>query len=127
MSYRRTIPRDLFNEANLLKCLGRIYINLETADLPGAELVHDGGAFDVQQDISGELSVSNVVLQIGNETCRFFRPLNSREAWPLCFLDEEGETVLVFDEQGAFSDEFLDHVAARLRDQGLHRTRAAPQ
>jgi hypothetical protein len=29
MGYTRVIPRDLFNEANLLKCIGGLYIALE--------------------------------------------------------------------------------------------------
>ncbi len=50
MAYLRVIPRDLFNEGNLLKCLGRIYINLES--LPGisAELVETGGPFHIEQN-----------------------------------------------------------------------------
>jgi len=49
MSYTRVIPRDLFNEANLLKCYGQIYIEVERMSLPDprayVEIEHDGGAF----------------------------------------------------------------------------------
>ncbi len=31
MTYKRVIPRDLFNEANLLKCYGALWIALDNA------------------------------------------------------------------------------------------------
>jgi hypothetical protein len=109
MSYIRVIPRDLFNEANLLKCYGKIYINLETANLPGVELEHDGEPFDVQQDeSSGSIFVANVVLRVRGKPCPLHRPLNSREAWPLYFTDENGEELEVFEEDGSFTDEMFD-------------------
>jgi hypothetical protein len=108
MSYTRVIPRDLFNEANLLKCLGRIYINLETANVPNVELDHDGEAFDVQMDEnSGALYASNVTLMVRGDPCRLVRPLNSREAWPLKMVDEQDEEIDVFSEDGSFSAEML--------------------
>lgn len=108
MPYIRVIPRDLFNEANLLKCLGRIFINLESADLPNVELAHDGEAFDVQMDeSSGALYARNVVLIVRGEPCRLERPLNSREGWPLKLIDEHDEGTDVFNEDGSFSEEML--------------------
>jgi hypothetical protein len=108
MSYRREIPRDLFNEASLLKCYGRIYINLETANLPHVELVHDGAAFDIQQDFgSGNLYVANVQLKVNGKACRLSRPLNSRETWPLYLVDDNDDEIDVFAEDGSFSSEML--------------------
>lgn len=108
MSYRRVIPRDLFNEANLLKCMGRLYINLETAGLPHVVLEHDGKAFDVQQDPgSGDLSVANVVLKVAGQPLRLQRRLNSREPYPLYLVDEHDEEIEVLAEDGTFSAEAL--------------------
>ena len=113
MTYKRVIPRDLFNEANLLKCYGRLFINLETACLSGVELDHDGRAFDVQQDpSSGGLFVSNVVLKVAGKPCRLHRPLNSREPWPLYLTDDADEEFAVFNEDGTFTEEFVQHVTA---------------
>lgn len=109
MAYVRVIPRDLFNEANLLKCYGQIYINLETAGLPNVELVHDGKAFDIQQDAAdGSIHVSNVKLMVRGDLCRLFRPLNSRGTWPLYFLDGDEDELEVFAEDGTFSREIAD-------------------
>lgn len=111
MSYPRVIPRDLFNEANLLKCLGRIYINLETADLRDVELEHDGEAFDVQQDASsGAIYAKNVVLMVKGQPCHLVRPMNSRDPWPLMMVDADDEETNVFNEDGSFSAEMLSHL-----------------
>lgn len=113
MSYQRVIPRDLFNEANLLKCYGRIYINLETSGLRGVELEGDGEAFDVQQDPgSGSLSIANVVLRVNEKPYTLFRPLNSREAWPLRLVDENETEIAVFAPDGSFSQEMTAFLKA---------------
>ena len=50
MAYTREIPRDLFNEANLLKCYGRLA--LLAMNTPGLEVDHNGDLFDIVQDPS---------------------------------------------------------------------------
>ena len=120
MSYIRVIPRDLFNDANLLKCLGQVYLNLEVLNIPGVSLEHDGEAFDIHQDASsGATSVSNISLLIGengdpylNSRCfYFYRPMNSREPWPLVTAvpndDDEWQEIAVFDNDGTFSAEMM--------------------
>jgi len=112
MSYRRVIPRDLFNEANLLKCYGQLYLNLETAGLSAVELVHDDRAFEVQQDdSSGGIYLANVVLRVRGQACRLHRPLNSREAWPLYLTDENDEEIAVFADDGTFTVEMVEFLS----------------
>lgn len=112
MSYLRVIPRDLFNEANLLKCLGQVYLKLEVLNLPNVELVHtnEDRPFDVRQDPSdGALWVRNIALRKGRHKRWWFRrPLNSREPWPLYLIDI-GDWVEypVFTDEGEFTPEFL--------------------
>lgn len=107
MSYQRVTPRDLFNEGNLLKCLGRVYINLEGLGREST-LEHDGEAFDIHQDEDGGLYVSNVVLRINEFVGVFSRPLNSRRAWPLYLTVEDGEReIQVFEESGEFTADML--------------------
>ncbi len=109
MSYIRVIPRDLFNEANLLKCYGKIYINLEMLNLPGVELEHDGDPFDIRQDeSSGAIYAANVHLMVRGSPCTLMRPLNSREPWPLIMVDERENEISVFDDEGNFSPEMLE-------------------
>jgi len=107
MSYRRVIPRDLFNEANLLKCLGRLSILLDEIIGHDAELTNDGGPFDIQQNpASGAISCINVDLVARGRQIWLSRPLNSREPWPLYADDENDETVAVFTDDGFFTPEF---------------------
>ena len=108
MSYRRVIPRDLFNEANLLKCYGQIYLNLERVHGVNAELINDGEAFAVVQDeSSGSLTLENVRLLINGEEQKLHRPLNTREPWSLYLTDPDDEEISVFGEDGSFSADML--------------------
>lgn len=108
-NYSRVIPRDLFNEANLLKCLGQVYLNLEQLNIEGVELVGDRieDGFDIVQDeADGSLSCHNVLLKVQNGYYEFRRPLNSREPWPLYMLGPIEDTP-VFTNTGHFSDQML--------------------
>lgn len=111
MSYKRVIPRDLFNEANLLKCYGQIYIQLEQIGLQD-NLIHEDDEFEVQQTINGELTVNNIFLEANEREYRFYRPLNSREPYPLYTYDHENDIdVSVFNDDGTFTEEMLKLIA----------------
>lgn len=108
MSYVRVIPRDLFNEGNLLKCYGRVYLNLEWLNRDDVTLEHEGDAFDIVQcPDDGSLHIENVRLIVRGVAFRLFRPLNSREAWPLYVQDGDDERE-VFNANGGFSAEFRE-------------------
>jgi len=112
--YQRVIPRDLFNEANLLKCMGKLWIvterfQSEHAACPRVKIEHDGRAFQIaQDDEDGSLTVENVRVWLHGQPCTLKRPLNSRRAWPLYLYSENGlDEVEVFDEDGNLSAELL--------------------
>ena len=110
MNYERVIPRDLFNEASLLKCYGQIYINLEKIGRVDVALIEDEESmregFRVAMNMdSGGITVANVVLVVRGERCDLERPLNSRQPWPLYLTKPDGDVIEVFDANGAFSDE----------------------
>lgn len=109
MSYQRVIPRDLFNEANLMKCYGQLYLELEHMNVPGVELEHHGDNFIITQDeSSGDLTINNILLVVGRKTYGFYRPLNSREGWPLYLMtgDDPIPVFLPGTGVGYLSDEF---------------------
>lgn len=116
MTYTRVCPRDLFNEANLLKCLGQLY--LMTEGMPGCSWAdpQPGEPFVIDQDdADGSLSVANATLLIDGERCVFRRPLNDRDPWPL-ICTHVGTTMLseeaaVFTDAGALSAEFMAVIA----------------
>lgn len=109
MSYTRVLPRDLFNEANLLKCVGALWIATENKDNVKFNQ-DDVEFFDVRQsDDDGSITIENVSLSIKGETYHARRPLNSREPWPLYLLrryDPDYDEIPVFKDDGTLSDEF---------------------
>lgn len=123
MAYLRVIPRDLFNEASLLKMLGALWIRLEnlhpdySASVPGmgpdANRDHGddwAGGFEIEQDpASGAIYAVGFDLLTNGLRYRLERPLNSREPWPLYATDPEGvrDEIEVFDDQGNLSPEIL--------------------
>ena len=113
MTYRRVIPRDLFNEANLLKCMGQLWIALDErmpAGMVGFEH-DDDGPFLIEQDPStGAIEVGNVRFWVQGKQVRLTRPLNSRMPWPLyAEPTNDGDwfdPVAVFDDDGTLSADF---------------------
>lgn len=117
MSYYRVLPRDLFNEAKLLKGLGRIICDIHDEKLGGLAFEHyyPNEGFVVEQDRStGNLMVTNLTIwskhpDIDDATpvyieCRY----NAKDDhWPIVFYTgEDDEQHAVFDEDGDYSDEF---------------------
>ncbi len=121
--YQRVIPRDLFNEAKLLKSMGQL-----------ALLIHDGmggkwglhiehitdereeaGFVIEQNENTGGLYVNNLCLQVGEggDEITLESAYNSKLAYPLIVCDQD--TVCnVFNDNGAFSDEFVAYLDSRV-------------
>lgn len=110
MGYYRVVPRDLFNESNLLKCYGGLYIKLDDMGIGGVALVESepGAPFRIVQDPSdGSLFVENVNLYVRGKCVHLYRPLNSREPWPLYVeLSDRFDVLPVFDDDGNLTEEF---------------------
>ncbi len=117
MTYRRVIPRDLFNEGNLLKCLGRLSCLLDCRDGRAKLDEGDGSPFRIEQDPStGSLSCTNLPFTIDGRPYRLTRPLNSRDAWPL-YAENDDEAVPVFEDDGNLTDEFERLIGALTDDE----------
>jgi hypothetical protein len=110
MTYRRVIPRDLFNEASLLKCLG--HISILTEPWENVSIVHTGSAFNILQDPrDGSIRCGNICLIISGVAYDHSRPLNSREPWPLWIrphMDPDADDIAVFDDDGTLSSEMRE-------------------
>jgi hypothetical protein len=109
--YERVIPRDLFNEATLLKCMGKVclliedrMINLQIREA-SPSLVN---GFDIRQDISsGDIKVANLSITLYGIELEFFTPLNSREPWPLrCTHPDIEDEIEVFNQDGSLNEQF---------------------
>lgn len=118
MGYVRVLPRDLFNEASLLKMYGRLWIALDDRRDHNARLVEeDVDRFDVTQDeTSGAITIANVTFTVDGVPHRLERPLNARDEWPLWVEtredDPDFEPVRVFDEDGGLTPEMLTLIGA---------------
>lgn len=108
-NYRRVIPRDFFNEAKLLKCLGRLELLIldRRCRLLSS---HSGDRFRICQDMSnGSLVCTNYHVYLDGVSLHFFLPYNSKDNYPLT-VNLNGEDYTVFDEDGNFQlgDVFSD-------------------
>lgn len=119
MKYVRVIPRDLFNEADLLKCLGRFEIMVLDNQIPGYKfetaLIDPDRGFIIEQDPDdGSLYCVNYRVALNNRDVWLFRPLNSRQSYPL-YAIYEGVEYEVLNEKGEFIAEFPKAPAAESR------------
>lgn len=108
MTYQRVIPRDLFNEAKLLKCLGQLFLNLEGYN---AFLSHiSDEQFEIEQrEWDGGIYCSNLEFFVRGKEVALFTPLNSRGSYPLIFEDEN-TMGFVFNDDGSFSESFIEYL-----------------
>lgn len=116
MSYLREIPRDLFNEASLLKCFGQLYLRLEAMGLEG-QLSYHSGNFEIEQNVDGMTTIGNVRIVVRNKVREIWRPLNSREQFPLYLYPDgyegDAEAIEIFDEAGRFTAAMLVFLCAK--------------
>ena len=118
--YTRVIPRDLFNEADLLKCMGRLSLLIHDGMAPdGMELEHfyPENGFDIGWDENdGSIWVTNMRLVVAPDRPKVgvWRPLNSRDKWPVYVYDETEDRIFIFDDEGNFRPEFLAWVKGSL-------------
>lgn len=111
MTYKRVVPRDLFNEANYLKCVGQI--GLKLLDYPHQypnvkldSLEYEEQGLKIYQCLySGATYDRNLMLIINDISYHIERPLNSRDKYPVYITIKE-ESFTVLNEIGEFSDEF---------------------
>ncbi len=117
MSYFRVIPRDLFNESKLLKCIGRLCLLIHDNKAPeelSFEETEEGDRFKIELIESGELFVSNLRFYvkgaINNDGIVTFKTAyNSKEPYPL-FMEYCFDETKVFDDEGEFTEEFLNEI-----------------
>ena len=112
--YQRVIPRDLFNECKLLKCLGQLAVLIHDGIRmpPNLRSEADGSEFRIDQNPGcGGLYVSDGIkfVVLGVELS-LKTPYNSKESYPL-LCETEDDEVQVFDDNGQLTDEFRNYVA----------------
>jgi len=109
MKYRRTVPRDFFNEAKLLKCMGVLSLRILDGKLPPGidiKMAEPGTGFKIDLLSDGSLTVSNYPVTINGQVVTMKTIYNTKANFPLvCELDYEETTV--FDDNGDWDEEFV--------------------
>lgn len=106
--YTRVIPRDLFNESKLLKCIGRLCLMIHDGKgLNGMTFEHDDEPFDIGLLDDGYLAIRNIRFDMNGMNLFFKCQYNSKTNFPL-YVELEYCEYLVFDEDGEYSDIFID-------------------
>ncbi len=109
--YQRVLPRDLFNEAKLLKCLGRLVLLIHDRKIPFVgKVIHDGEPFKIGLSECGSLIVTNVQILVNNQAFAFKTTYNAKSNYPFYLETNDYSEILVFDESGEFSEEFIEFV-----------------
>lgn len=110
MKYNRVIPRDFFNEAKLLKCMGLLSLKILDAQLPegiNITIEDSGEPFEIRLTEDGMLFVANYPVTLNDKNVLFGTTYNSKSQYPFFCIIDYVET-LVFDENGQFTTEFLN-------------------
>src|SRR5688572_8201646 len=114
--FRRTIPRDLFNESKLLKCYGQLSLLILDGNTDGIplQLDHDDTSypgFDVEMDgHRGHIYCSNLKLYLNDEIIHVGTIINSKDTYPMVYVTKDEIEGEVFDENGRLSEEFKQYL-----------------
>lgn len=108
LEYNRVIPRDLFNEAKLLKCLAVLTLKIHDNQAPESLKVEQiDNDFKIGLTDEGNLKTYTLQFTYKDEILSFETTYNAKYNFPL-FCCYENCEYLVFDEMGNFDNEFLD-------------------
>ena len=90
---QKVIPRDLFNDGNLLTNYGHLYICLSKIGLQHLLINSSDDKFEILMDPSnGATSLINVsLITVTGKKVDLFRPLNSREKYSLMFMEKDDD------------------------------------
>ena len=107
------LPRDLFNTAKLLKCLGRLSLHILDGVIPGMKLERrksDQHPF-ICSDCTGALYCMSLELTYRGKLFMLSTPVNAQGRYPLeCHTNETSYPV--FRENGMLSEEFATNFNA---------------
>lgn len=118
-NYSRVIPRDLFNEAKLLKCMGILALWELDNVVFGIKITCESETTEFQVALSdeGALSIVNYHVLLFDQFHEFKTVYNSKRPHPLYITNKEGEDIWVIDDDGKPSKEFLDYINSLKTDQ----------
>ena len=110
--YQRVIPRDLFNESKLLKCLGQLALMIHEGVAPRClRSVNSGREFRIDQRLAcgGLYVASGLNFRVGANVLELYTTYNSKESYPL-LCNANDEEIEVFHPHGTLTIEFVEYV-----------------
>lgn len=109
-TYTRVIPRDFFNEAKLLKCMGVLALKILDGQTPCEISIEESGEpFNIELTDEGNLFVSNYPVTVKGQEMVFVTTYNSKDAFPFYCVHEYCE-YQVFDDAGNWHPDFLEFI-----------------
>tara|TARA_Y100001972_G_C7615727_1_gene308730 strand:- start:799 stop:1152 length:354 start_codon:yes stop_codon:yes gene_type:complete len=100
--HQRAIPRDLFNEAKLLKCWGNLSLKIHDNLSPVPMRIEwDNQPFDIKYDIDGDTYIANMKLYVNDQIQEVRCLMNSKDNYPMIF---QNNLEYVFDNMGNFNE-----------------------
>lgn len=116
-AYQRVMPRDLFNEGKLLKCIGQLALLIHNGIRWPLKLRHRGRAFRIAQDPShGGIFITNVTASLNGTPLTLYTTMNGRDTYPLVWEDEElGVEGKVFTDSGQLTSEFTSWLDSKCK------------
>lgn len=111
MTYKRVIPRDFFNEAKLLKCMGHLALKVHDGLVPEGITIsirESGKPFEIILDHDGHLWIKNYPVLVNGKGVIMKTVYNSKSPYPF-YCEIAGEEITVFDDDGHWDQEFLDY------------------
>lgn len=112
--YERVFPRDLFNEAKLLKCAGLLCLKILDYQAPTSLTYKDDvNSINIGLSDDGSLSIVNLNVFINGKRVVFITTYNSKSNYPFYLRSygkrsDEYEDIVVFNDSGEFETEFID-------------------
>lgn len=115
LNYKRVIPRDLFNEAKLLKCMGILALWELDKVIPELKITCESETTEFQIALmdEGSLTLVNYHITIYNQFHTFKTTYNSKEPFPLYVEGKHGKEIEVMQLSGKSvipTDEFLNYI-----------------
>lgn len=112
--YKRVVPRDLFNESKLLKCLGRLALIIHKGLEPipdGLSFDNNGEEFRIDQKQCGSLYVaSGIEFRCHGVELNLHTAYNNKSNYPLFLVTEDNGEIEVFNDSGELTEEFILYI-----------------
>jgi len=110
MNYQRVIPRDLFNESKLLKCMGQLALLIHDGEI-NLKIEHNGQPFEIRQrQEDGGLYIENLKITTHQQELTLYTSYNSKENYPLLHMTPDNQEIQVFNNDGTLTNEFKETI-----------------